>query len=244
MPKSVTMTHRLDSSQMNDATSSSRIPHAVLWDMDGTLIDSEPYWVAAEIDMVKRFGGTWTHNDGLQLVGKGLPYSAGVLQDAGVRLTSEQIIDELTDHVIDLLRDAVPWRPGAVALISAIASAGIPQGIVTMSISRMAQLVAELIPDNPMRVVVSGDEVQESKPHPQPYLVGAERLGVDITRCVAFEDSMSGIESAHTAGTVTIGLPNLVDISSSPAHALWESLPERSLSDLLDVFGQVRGALA
>ena len=210
---------------------------AVLWDMDGTLIDSEPYWVASEIALVERFGGTWTHADGLKLVGQGLPFSAVVLQRAGVDLDVDDIVTTLTDHVMELLAESVPWRPGAVSMIHAIAEAGVPQGLVTMSMNRMATLVAHLIPGRPLSTVVSGDQVEKSKPDPESYLLGAQRLGVDIRSCVAFEDSPAGVASAHAAGAVTIGLPNLVDISDTPAVAFWESLAEKNFDDVLRTYG-------
>lgn len=220
------------------------LPHAVLWDMDGTIIDSEPYWVAAEIALVKRFGGSWTHEDGIKLVGQGLPYSAVILQQAGVALETDDIISTLTTEVMKLLTESVPWRPGAVALIHEIANAGIPQALVTMSMNRMATLVAGLVPDSPLSVVVSGDQVVNAKPDPEAYLEGARRVGVDIRQCVAFEDSPAGIISAHSAGAVTIGLPNLVDISSTPADTLWGSLAEKSLGDVVDEFHRARKDLS
>ena len=213
---------------------------AVLWDMDGTLIDSEPYWVASEIALVERFGGTWTHADGLKLVGQGLPFSALVLQRAGVDLEVDDIVTTLTDHVMELLSESVPWRPGAVSMMHGIAAEGIPQALVTMSMNRMATLVANLIPGGPLATVVSGDQVERPKPDPESYLLGAQRLGVDIRSCVAFEDSPAGVASARAAGAVTIGLPNLVDISETPADALWESLSEKSLDDVVRTFSQVK----
>lgn len=219
-------------------------PSAVLWDMDGTILDSEPYWVAAEIELVERFGGHWTHEDGLRLVGQGLVHSAVVLQRAGVDLTIDEIVNSLTDRVITLLDDAVPWRPGAVGMMAAIAEAGIPQALVTMSIDRMARLVAREIPGQPLSIIVAGDHVANPKPDPEAYVLAADCLGVDIHHCLAFEDSNAGIQSAVRSGAVTIGLPNLIDISDSPADEFWESLAERSLPDLISAFSRARGGVA
>ncbi len=233
---------RIDLCLMVSSDTSASAPQAILWDMDGTLIDSEPYWVASEIALVEKFGGHWSHQDGLNLVGKGLPESAAVLQHAGVNLESDEIITTLTDNVMSMLSESVPWRPGAVALMHAISDAGIPQGLVTMSMNRMASLVASLVPRQPLTTIVSGDQVAQSKPHPESYLEGARRLGVDVRKCVAFEDSPSGVTSAHSAGAVTIGLPNLVDISMTAADEFWESLAEKSYGDVLQTFRRVIGA--
>lgn len=216
-------------------------PSAVMWDMDGTIIDSEPYWVAAEIELVERFGGTWTHEDGLKLVGQGLPHAAAYLQKAGAELTADQIISQLTDRVIESLNHTVPWRPGAVQMMEVIADAGIPQALVTMSIERMANLVADLVPGTPFTVVVAGDHVTNGKPDPEAYLFAATQLGVDITDCVAFEDSVAGITSAARSGAVTIGLPHLIDVSAAPANELWPSLAEKSLGDLFTTFQRAKG---
>src|SRR5215207_7868036 len=86
---------------------------AALWDMDGTIVDTEPYWIAAEHTLVAAHGGHWSHEHAMQLVGQSLVFSAGVLQQAGVQLSKREIIDTLTAEVISKVRTSVPWRPGA-----------------------------------------------------------------------------------------------------------------------------------
>ena len=89
-----------------------QLPSAVLWDMDGTLVDTEPFWFAAEIELVGRFGGTWTHEQAVALVGSGLRDGARVLQQHGVGMTVDEIVDWQTDFVTDRLVPPLPWRPG------------------------------------------------------------------------------------------------------------------------------------
>ncbi len=147
----------------------SRKPSAVLWDMDGTLVDTEPYWMAAETALVESFGGSWSHEDALQLVGSGLLDSAVILQGAGVTMEAQAIVDHLTDAVQDSLRTSgVPFRPGARELLSDLRSAGIPTGLVTMSLRRMALSVVDLIDFEAFDLVVAGDDVDNPKPHPSP----------------------------------------------------------------------------
>ena len=93
------------------------MPHAILWDMDGTIVDSEEYWITAEIELVELFGGIWTHQDGMELVGNGLPTTAEKLQRHGVDLSIDEIIQALTNRVLEQLEVSVPWRPGALELI-------------------------------------------------------------------------------------------------------------------------------
>ncbi len=208
-------------------------PAAVLWDMDGTLVDTEPYWISAETALIESHGGSWTHEEAMQLVGQGLWHSARVLQAKGVPMTEDEIIDHLTDRVLDqLVEKGVPWRPGARELLTELREARVPTALVTMSIGRMAHHVAQQVGFDGFDVVVSGDDVTHAKPHPEPYLRGATLLGVDPARCVAIEDSPPGVASAAAAGMVAIGVPFLLDLSEAPARALWPTLEGRTVADL------------
>lgn len=211
----------------------SATPAAVLWDMDGTLVNTEPYWISAETELIHDFGGTWTHEEALQLVGSGLWNSARIIQAKGVTLSEEEIIDHLTDRVLDqLVEFGIPWRPGARELLVELREAGIPTALVTMSIGRMAHHIADRLGFVGFDAVVAGDDVANSKPHPEPYLRGAELLGLDIAQCVAIEDSEPGIESAATAGAIVIGVPFIVPIKEGTATVLWDTLEGRTLADL------------
>jgi HAD superfamily hydrolase (TIGR01509 family) len=213
------------------------MPAAVLWDMDGTLVDTEPYWLGAEIALVESFGGTWSHEEGLTLVGAGLEHSAAVLQGRGVDMTVDEIIQHLTDRVLERMREAVPWRPGARELLTELRGADVPTALVTMSIRRMAEYVISTIPFVAFDVVVAGDDVTHSKPHPEPYLKAAELLGVPIDQCVAIEDSQNGLASAIASGAVSIGIPLHVALEEGPGHTIWTSLEAKALDDISRVFG-------
>ena len=138
-----------------------------------------------------------------------------------------------------LVEFGAPWRPGARELLTEIRDAGIPTGLVTMSIRRMAEHVAGQLGFVGFDVVVSGDDVTHSKPHPEPYLRGAELLGVNPAHCVAIEDSQPGVASAVASGAVVIGVPFMVPISESPDHTLWPTLAGRGLADVRAVFNRV-----
>jgi HAD superfamily hydrolase (TIGR01509 family) len=216
------------------------MPAAVLWDMDGTLVDTEPYWMQAEIELVASFGGIWTAQDGLTLVGSGLWYSAGVLRDRGVALGLDEIVTRLTDRVLEQVEVEVPWRPGALELLAELKAARIRTALVTMSIRRMAEHVAGSAPAGTFDVIVAGDEVTHSKPHPEPYLRGAQLLEVAAHDCVAVEDSWPGLESAAAAGAVCIGVPLHVSLPDDVSYTVWDTLDGKGLADLADVFQSAR----
>ena len=208
--------------------------------MDGTLVDTEPYWMSAESALVTSYGGTWSHEDGLQLVGSGLWHSARILQAKGVDLGEKEIIDLLTEHVTNkLVDDGIPWRPGARELLLELRDAGIKTGLVTMSLSSMAHHVADRLGFVGFDVVVGGDDVTHSKPHPEPYLTAADLLGVNIAECFALEDSEPGIASASASGAVTVGVPFMIDLAESTEYTLWPTLAGRTVADITALFASV-----
>jgi len=201
--------------------------------MDGTLVDTERYWMAAEEELVESFGGRWTHEDALGLVGSGLWEAALVFQAAGVELDADTIVARLTARVQEQLAEhGVPWRPGARELLEALREASVPTALVTMSIRAMADDIVAAIPFDAFDVIVTGDSVENAKPHPEPYLAAAAAIGVDARDCVAIEDSPAGLTSAWAAGAVTIGVPNILPLDEAPAQVLWESLEGKSVADV------------
>ncbi len=189
---------------------SPRLPAAVLWDLDGTLLDTEPYWIAEEYALVESFGGQWSHEHALALVGQALPATGQyIVERTPVALTPDQVVDRLLAGVGARMRQRLPWRPGARELLQDVRAAGIPTALVTMSYCRLTDLLEQLLPDRPFDVVVAGDEVRRGKPHPDPYATAAAALGVDPARSVAIEDSLTGARSAVAAGLATLVVPSV-----------------------------------
>jgi len=189
------------------------LPAAVLWDMDGTLVDTEPYWIAAEHAIVAEHGGTWNDEFAHQLVGNDLMVSALFIREhSPITWEPERIIDELLTRVVASVREHVPWRPGARELLAALAEAGVPSALVTMSWRTLADAVLDALPEGTFTAVVTGDEVEHGKPHPEPYHRAAHLLGVDTSRCVAIEDSPTGVRSAVAAGVPTLAVPHVVPV--------------------------------
>ncbi|GAA1909022.1 HAD family phosphatase [Nocardioides lentus] len=224
---------------MSEPRTPARTAAAVLWDMDGTLVDTEPAWIAAEHALVTEHGGTWTHEHAMALVGADLLDAGAYLREhGGVDLTPHEIVEELLDRVVDVVVADIPWRPGAQELLAAVRDAGVPCALVTMSWERFAAPVVAALPPGTFDVVVTGDNVERGKPHPDPYLLGAERLGLDPRDCVAVEDSPTGTRSAEAAGCRVLVVPHHVDVPPGPARTFATSLADLDAAALLRVGAQ------
>ena len=210
---------------------------AVLWDMDGTLIDSEPIWIAQQFAMAEQHGGTWSTEQGLALVGADMHDTALAMQAAGVDLEAAELVATLERAVIDSLHETVPWRPGARELLTALQQQGIPCAIATTSSHEMAALVAGAAPDGAISVVVGTEDVTRTKPSPEPYLRAAELLGVRIEQCVAVEDSSNGLASAMASGAATLAVPNDAVLPDAGAFTTWPTLAGRTVADLAALLG-------
>ena len=188
-------------------------PAAVLFDLDGTLIDTEPIWMAQEQQLAAAHGGAWTDEQARSCIGYPIPVSAARLRDeGGVDLPVPRIVELLLDGVVAAVADAVPWQPGARELLAALTAAGVPCALVTMSYRRLADAVLADLPAGTFAVVVAGDEVERGKPDPQPYLLAAQRLGVDVIDCVVIEDSPAGVASGRSAGAAVVAVPHLAPL--------------------------------
>ncbi|GAP56744.1 phosphorylated carbohydrates phosphatase TM_1254 [Arthrobacter sp. Hiyo6] len=210
---------------------------AALWDMDGTIVDTEPYWIEAEHALVASHGGQWSHAQAMELVGQSLVFSAGILQQAGVMLEVREIIDTLTDHVISRVRQSIPWRPGARELLDQLHEAGIRCALVTMSEGPLAREIAGSLPRPYFEFLVTGDTVTNGKPHPEAYLKAVELLrdsdpALTIHECVALEDSVPGVAAAMASGVVTVAIPHITPLPEDSARTTWHSLEGRTVADL------------
>jgi HAD superfamily hydrolase (TIGR01509 family) len=205
--------------------------------MDGTIVDTEPYWIEAEHALVAAHGGHWSHAQAMQLVGQSLVFSAGILQQAGVQLEIREIIDTLTARVISKVRTSVPWRPGARELLDELHEAGVRCALVTMSEGPLAREVVAALPKPYFEFLVTGDTVANGKPHPEPYLKAVTLLqqedpDLTIHHCVALEDSAPGVAAATASGVVTVAIPHIVPLPADPERATWHSLEGRTVADL------------
>ena len=209
-------------------------PAAVLWDMDGTLIDTEPAWIEAEFALAERHGGSWSQEHALNLVGNDLIESGRYIREhMGIELEPSVIVEELLDGVIERVVAAVPWRPGAVELLGDLREHRVPCALVTMSYRRFVAPVLAGLPGDTFRAVVTGDAVSRGKPHPEPYLKAAAQLGVEPAQCLAIEDSNTGARSAESAGCRVLVVPNHVPVLPGPARVFADTLVGLGVPELV-----------
>ena len=189
-------------------TTTNTFPAAILFDHDGTLVDTEPVWAAAKVALASEFGGTWTEQDTLDCLGLSMQFTLDRLRERGVNLPDEEINDQLVAKVHETLaQQPVEFLPGVERFLSEVREAQIPAAVVTNATTSVARRTANAAPESTFSVIIGNDETTHPKPNPQPYLLAAERLGVDPTQCVAIEDSPSGVRSATAAGMRVIVVP-------------------------------------
>lgn len=208
-------------------------PQAVLWDLDGTLIDSEPLWMDAETRLAEEYGQTWTPEDGLQLVGMSLLNAGAYIQKRlSLPLSPPAIVDLLVTEMEQALDAHVPWRPGAEDVVAMLAAEGIPQALVTSSYRPIADAVMKHLPFD---ASVAGDEVSNPKPHPEPYEKAAQLLGLNAEDCLAVEDSNTGALAAESAGAIVLTVPHMVAIPAGPRRVHRNSLVGLTLAEIQGV---------
>jgi HAD superfamily hydrolase (TIGR01509 family) len=211
---------------------------AVLFDMDGSLVDTEPIWHAAEFDLMAGYGATWTEADQAHALGGPMlrvgRYITERLADHGVAaMTPEQAMQELLAHFERHL-DAgeIAAHDGAEALLMEAMDAGLPLALVSNSTRRLMDKVLAAHPEYRFDVTIAGDEVALAKPHPGPYLEAAERLGVPIADCLIVEDSPTGVAAARDSGAAVVAVQHMGQLDPGPRGMVVAHLDGLSLAQL------------
>jgi HAD superfamily hydrolase (TIGR01509 family) len=202
---------------------------AVLWDMDGTLVDSEKIWTVALVELMARLGSALTAEIRVALIGSNMRRSTLILlAHAGIEPTPEAIADVerwLDERMQVLFREDLPWRPGARDALRSVRSSGVRTALVTSTERGLTEIALDSIGREFFDVTICGDEVGgQNKPHPRPYLMAAELLGVDPVHCVAVEDSVTGVAAAQAAGCTVLVVPAEAPVPPGERLILRESL--------------------
>lgn len=217
-------------------------PGAVLFDMDGTLIDSEHLWLQAEQRIMGDLGGSWTDADQEHCVGGPLERVAEyMIASAGSRRSVLQVGLDLMDEVEALMRrEPIIWRPGARELLAEATELGISTALVTASWRRLVMALhdrlAQDIGADPFTVIVPGDEVSRGKPHPDPYLSAMNLLGKVPINCMAIEDSPTGVASAVASGCRVVAVPHIAIIEAQLSLRVVNSLEGETIQSLWQGF--------
>ncbi|HEX2314201.1 MAG TPA: HAD family phosphatase [Thermomonospora sp.] len=206
---------------------------AVLFDMDGLLIDSERMWFEVESEVMAWLGGTWGPEHQEKMVGGSLHRAAAyMLSLTGPVAPPEEVARRMLDGMVERLSACAPFMPGAKELLTAVRDAGLPTALVSSSHRRLIEAVLDGIGRDHFTLTVAGDEVTHLKPDPEPYLTAAAGLGVPPAQCVALEDSPTGVAAAQAAGCVTVAVPHLVPVPPAPGRIVVESLCDVDLDML------------
>jgi HAD superfamily hydrolase (TIGR01509 family) len=212
---------------------------AVFFDLDGTLINSEPDWLAVEEEIMAWLGGPWGPEYQDAVVGGSLwgcvDYMIGV---AGSDVAREEVAERLLGGMAARMSSGVTVMPGAKELLSEVQAAGIPIGLVTSTVRRLADSAIDALGRDYFTVTVAGDEVEHTKPHPEPYLKAAGLLGVDPAGCVVLEDSPTGIAAGEAAGCIVVGIPCIVPIPAAPTRTVVGSMGDLDVATLRALAGK------
>ncbi|MFI5486384.1 HAD family hydrolase [Micromonospora echinaurantiaca] len=212
----------------------------MLFDMDGTLVDSEKLWDVALHELAAEYGGTLSDAARKAMVGTSMAASMRLLHDdLGQPERDPQVSAAWIDaRILELFRTGLRWRPGALTLLRAVRAAGIPTALVTSSGRPLVEVALDTLGRDSFDAVVCGDEVDATKPHPEPYLTAARLLDVPIARCVAIEDSPTGVASALAAGAAVLAVPAEVPIAATAGVHQVESLTAADLELLAALLGE------
>lgn len=205
---------------------------AVVFDLDGVLVDSEAVWDEVRRRFTEENGGRWHEGAQREMMGmSSLEWSRYVRDRLGVDMDPERISIEVADRVADLYRERLPLLPGAVESVRLLAKEW-PLAVASSSNRHVIDLVVELAGlKEEFRATVSSEEVGSGKPAPDVYLEAARRLEVDPGACAAIEDSTNGIRSARAAGMTVIAVPN----RDYPPEAETRGQADRILDSLVDL---------
>ncbi|MGH3247968.1 MAG: HAD family hydrolase [Trebonia sp.] len=208
-------------------------PEAVLFDMDGLLVDTEPLWFETEIEVMDRLGAPWTKEDQERLLGGSMDRTVRYLLSKATRPASPERVERwMSEGMLDRVRSGrVTVMPGVRELVTELSAAGLPCALVTSSLRPLAEAV---LAGTGFRftATVTADDVTRTKPDPEPYLLAAKLLAADPGKCVALEDSPNGVASATAAGCRVVAVPSFAGIPPAPGRLVVPSLSAVTLETL------------
>jgi hypothetical protein len=208
---------------------------AVFFDMDGLFANSEPLWLEGETELMARYGHVWTHEDQVHCLGGPLT-RVGDYMFSLVSAQSPQFFTKtLVEIVVAKLAAGTQLMPGAHKLARVLKESGVPIAMVSASPRNIVNAVLSGV-DHDFATTISSDDVKKTKPDPEGYLKAAEFFGVDITNCLVFEDSLTGVAAATASGAFLIAVPHFVTVNESPRVRVIKSLEELNIEVLANYY--------
>ena len=209
---------------------------AIFFDMDGLMVDSEPEWFLSEVEVTKPFGYTWLEVDQIACLGGPLSKVGQYMFDkCGQQNSPEYFTQTLIDSQVARMRGNTPTMPGAVKLVRELQSHGVKTALVSASPRNIVDAVLDNLGHDLFPFSISSDDVVKTKPDPEAYLKAADMSGTNISNCLVFEDSITGMSAAIASGAYLIAVPHLVSIEQSPRVRVINSLEQLSFSKLTDL---------
>lgn len=209
------------------------LPRAVLLDMDGTLVDTEDFWWDAEVEVFGALGHVLSEEHREVVVGGPMTRSAGYLIEVtGADITLDEVRSLLNSAFLRRLDQGVPLMPGARRLLTELAAHRVPTALVSASHREVIDRMLRSLGAEFFATTVAGDELARTKPHPDPYLTAALRLGAEPARCVAVEDTATGVASAEAAGCRVLAVPSVAAIPPAAGRTVVDSLEAVDLAFL------------
>ena len=206
---------------------------AVLFDMDGLFIDSEPDWHAAESEMMRSNGYDWTPEDQLKCLGGPLHRVSEYMSEClNGSKTPEQLANSIVTEMKKRMSGKISLMPGALEFSRELSKIAIAQALVSASPRPIVDSVLMGMNEKYFSHSVAAGDIARTKPFPDPYLHAAKLLGVDIEQCLIFEDSPTGLTAARASGAFVVGIPHLVEVPEEPRLKIVKSFSDVSLKDL------------
>lgn len=206
---------------------------AVFFDMDGLMVDSEPEWFQSEIEVTKPFGYTWLESDQIACLGGPLSRVGQYMYDKCGQVESPSFFtEELIRVQAEKMRGNTPTMPGAVELVRNLQSHGVKTALVSASPRNIVDAVLDNLGHDLFPFSISSDDVVNTKPQPDCYLKAAAISQSEISNCLVFEDSLTGMSAATASGAYLIAVPHLVSIEESARVRVIKSLKQLDIQKL------------